>query len=37
MAALSVATTTTTPADLLQAYREDEEEFYRSPDDVEIF
>ena len=36
MAALSVATTTTTPADLLQAYREDEEEFYGSPDDVEI-
>ena len=36
MAALSVATTTTTPVDLLQAYREDEEEFYGSPDDVEI-
>ena len=33
MAALSVATT---PVDLLQAYREDEEEFYGSPDDVEI-
>lgn len=36
MSANSIATTSATPLDLLQAYRQDEEEFYGLPEDEEL-